>query len=742
MVTQSPSDSTNASINNSLNAPPQPDDAVVPETPSTQQQPAADHSSPINTPFSQQASSSTSSPSILSTPRQEGATPRQEGVRPFSIPPEATRTQPISVESAPTAHPLANDPRSRHFARQHPQRERNPAQSYTPSIRGKSYHGQATYVDPQQASALQVFQNYCMTALSRNSVDTPAVLYQLETTADVSDFAASGSTVAFRADVQSTTDLGDVPIPRSYRQAMASPHASYWQEAMHKEIAGLVKQQTWKEVPYNSLPKHANIMHSHWIFTVKRRQTGEIEKWKARCVADGNSQLKGVDYQDVFSTVVKMSTVRIVLSIAAARDYNLASVDVCQAFLQAEVTDDLYMRVPPGMPAYDKNGNHLCLKLIRSIYGLKQAGRCWNKLLVSFLVTWGFAQSKIDVCLFTYAAGSSILWLLVWVDDIVQVDNDAALRERFTSALAERFPIEDRGALEWVLGIHIKRDRAARVIKLSQELYIADLLNRHSDVIGSGHSRRYTSPMDDKMRLSTELSPKDGSPEQAKMEPLRHTYMSIVGGLLWLSNVTRFELAFAASQLARFVSNPGEIHFNAAVRVLIYLQGTADRALVFSPSKTGSRPFEIYVDSDWATKFSSSGALYFYNGCLVAWFAKVQRSVSFSSAESEMFGAILAAKDGVFYRELFVDLGVSINAPTRIFTDSKSVVDLSLDPVSFKKTKHILRAAEGLRHYVARLVFTLVHLPGRINMADILTKAQAPSVFVELMIAYDAHVAA
>jgi hypothetical protein len=190
--------------------------------------------------------------------------------------------------------------------------------------------------------------------------------------------------------------------------------------------------------------------------------------------------------------------------------------------------------------------------------------------------------------------------------------------------------------------------------------------------------------------------------------------------------------AFAASQLARFVSNPGEIHFNAAVRVLIYLQGTSDRALVFSPGASENRPFEIYVDSDWATKFSSSGALYFYNGCLIAfdiaWFAKVQRSVSFSSAESEMFGAILCCQGRcVLYRELFVDLGIAINAPTRIFSDSKSVIDLSVDPVSFKKTKHILRAAEGLRDSVARLVFTVVHLPGKINIADILTKA--PSVF-------------
>ena len=132
--------------------------------------------------------------------------------------------------------------------------------------------------------------------------------------------------------------------------------------------------------------------------------------------------------------------------------------------------------------------------------------------------------------------------------------------------------------------------------------------------------------------------------------------------------------------------------------------------------------------------------MFFFAGCLVSWFAKVQRSVSFSSAESELFGAIMAGREAIFFRELLADLGLVQTLPTRIFTDSKSCVDLSYDPVSFKKTKHILRAAEGLRDYVARLVLTLVHLPGKINVADILTKAQAASVFNELMTAYDALV--
>ena len=127
-------------------------------------------------------------------------------------------------------------------------------------------------------------------------------------------------------------------------------------------------------------------------------------------------------------------------------------------------------------------------------------------------------------------------------------------------------------------------------------------------------------------------------------------------------------------------------------------------------------------------------------GSLVHWFSKTQRSVSFSSAESEMFGAILAAKEGIYLRELLSDLGRIAAGATRIYSDSKSCVDLAYDPIAFKKTKHILRAANGLRDYVARDVFTLIWLSGSVNLADILTKAQAVSVFTGLMQSYDSFV--
>ena len=184
-------------------------------------------------------------------------------------------------------------------------------------------------------------------------------------------------------------------------------------------------------------------------------------------------------------------------------------------------------------------------------------------------------------------------------------------------------------------------------------------------------------------------------------------------------------------QIEVLVRGPGSGR-ETAIRVLIYLRGTLDRDLVFRPNKR--MPFEVFVDSSWEAKFSCSGAMLFIRGCLFMWFVKTQRSVSLSSAEAEYFGAMLAAKELIFTREILVDLGFALDGPTSIRTDSKSAVDMAYDPVAFKKTKHILRAAEFLRDLVARDAVSLQHVAGAVMIADLLTKAQARSVFLELLI--------
>ena len=264
---------------------------------------------------------------------------------------------------------------------------------------------------------------------------------------------------------------------------MSSPEASYWRDALHAELRGLLELGTFEFLRLRDLPARTNLLRCHLIFTVKRKHDGSIDKFKCRLVADGNTQKWGIDFNRVFSTVAKLSTLRLVLTLAAAHDYNLTSADIRQAYLQASLTEDIYMRVPPGLPAHDADGHELVVKLRRSLYGLKQAGREWFQLFSSTILHYGFSQSSIDTCLFTYARSSSLLWLVLWVDDCVLIDNDPSLRADFMRYLGTCHPTEDKGDLDWIFQVRVIRDRPASTISLSQELYISDLLKRYGQLL-------------------------------------------------------------------------------------------------------------------------------------------------------------------------------------------------------------------------------------------------------------------
>ena len=562
------------------------------------------------------------------------------------------------------------------------------------------------------------------------SVDTAFINFAAEDEHSLLQ-ACEVAAYVFSASIVSTTDLGDIPIPRGYKAATSGPWADYWKAAIDKELAGLIALRTWDLIPLSQVPRGSNLMNCHYVFDVKRLRDATVEKFKARLVADGNTQKYGVDYNRIFATVVKASTIRLVLIIAAARDFNLSQIDIRQAYLQADLPEKLYMRVPPGVPAFGEHGEPLVCRLNRSLYGLKQAGREWGALFASFLTNWGFTRSTIDTCLFTYVKDHLILWILVYVDDCIIVDNDSALRSRFVTSLGKRFPVDDRGELEWMLGVSIRRDRSNNSLSLSQELFIKDLVDKYASHVTAGHARKYDTPIEEGLRLSADDCPAPNTEAADQMAPRKAIYMALVGAYGWLSNMTRSEISHVTSQLARFVSNPGITHFNAAMRVLIYLDGTRGRALNYTPN--ASLPLHVLVDSSWETKFSCSGAYYLFMGCPFHWFSKTQRSVTLSSAEAEYFGCMLALKDTLWVRQVLLDLQLLQPGPTRMWCDSKSAVDMAFDPVAFKNTKHILRAAEFLKHHTLCGSVTVTHAKGSKMIADILTKGQARPVFHKLI---------
>ncbi|CAI7752901.1 unnamed protein product, partial [Closterium sp. NIES-53] len=268
-------------------------------------------------------------------------------------------------------------------------------------------------------------------------------------------------------------DAPDIPTPRSYAEVIEGPYPSQWQSAMDAEMASWKSTGTYvDEVP----PPEANIVSGMWIFRVKR-PPGSPPVFKARYVARGFSQRQGVDYFQTFSPTPKMTTLRVLLHVAAQRDYELHSLDFSTAFLQGSLHEEIWLRHPPGFTGSFPPGTQWSLR--RPVYGLRQAPREWHDTLWTTLAALGFAPSTADPSLFLRTDTSlPPFYILVYVDDLVFATADTAGLAHVKSELQKRHTCTDLGELRSYLGLQITRDRAQRTITLTQSHMVQHVLQR------------------------------------------------------------------------------------------------------------------------------------------------------------------------------------------------------------------------------------------------------------------------
>jgi histone deacetylase 1/2 len=221
--------------------------------------------------------------------------------------------------------------------------------------------------------------------------------------------------------------------PESVAEAFGQPD---WKNAMNEEYMALMKNDTWHLVPAK---EGKNIIDCKWVYKIKRRSDGTIDRYKARLVAKGFKQRYGIDHEDTFSPVVKIATVRLVLSIAVSRGWTLRQLDVQNAFLHGVLEEEVYMRQPPGF----EKGQGLVCKLDKALYGLKQAPRAWYSRLSTKLQYLGFTPSKSDTSLFFLATPKITMFLLVYVDDIIVVSSIPSAVERLLCQLRDDFALKD-----------------------------------------------------------------------------------------------------------------------------------------------------------------------------------------------------------------------------------------------------------------------------------------------------------
>eukprot|EP00873_Tetraselmis_striata_P025534 jgi/Tetstr1/445798/TSEL_033444.t1 len=366
-----------------------------------------------------------------------------------------------------------------------------------------------------------------------------------------------------------------IPVPDTIKQALAGKYHKEWRAFIVSEFRSLRARNTFA---YALLPVGRHAIGNKRVFKVKANSDGSVNRFKARLVAQGFSQQAGVDYHATFSPVVKLSTLRTCLTVAAARGMHIHHIDIETAFLNASLKEEIYMRQPKGA----EDGTDNVLPLLKSIYGLKQASREWYELIHKTLTGLGLARSNSDTSMYNMNHPRyGICIVLVYVDDILVVSDSVEWIRSAKSAIGDEFNMTDFGEAAFVMGMDLTRCWASGTIRLSQEQYTLELLEKHGmqdcspakTPMGSGHYKDLASASDaDKAPLSRED---------------HETCRAILGSVNFLTMCTRPDLAFAISVLSRFQSAPQKVHLMQLKRVLRYLKGTPCMGITYGATEPG-----------------------------------------------------------------------------------------------------------------------------------------------------------
>ncbi|KAJ9542183.1 hypothetical protein OSB04_028689 [Centaurea solstitialis] len=441
-------------------------------------------------------------------------------------------------------------------------------------------------------------------------------------------------------------DGGDLNEPTSYGEAVSGSESEQWQEAMKVEMQSMYDNQVWE---LTDLPQHCRAVGRKWVFKKKTDMDGNVHTFKAILVVKGFTQTHGIDYDETFSPVAMLKSIRILMAISAYLNYEIWQMDVKTAFLNGKLTEDVYMEQPEGFKD-PKNPNKVC-KLLKSIYGLKQASRSWNLHFDERIKEFGFAKSEFEPCVYTKFSGSIVIFLVLYVDDILLIGNDVPTLQSVKSWLSKCFQMKDLGEAAYILGIKIYRNRSKRLIGLSQSTYIDKILKKF------------------------------------RMDESKKGFIPMQHGIVP-------DVAYSVSFTSRYQQNPGDPHWVAVKNILKYLRRTKDMFLVFGGSEDEISVIG-YSDASFQTDRddfrSQSGYVFTLNRGAISWKSSKQDTIADSTTEAEYIAASDAAKEAVWLRNFLSDLRViaSVSRPIDIFCDNSGAVAQAKEPREHHKSRHV-----------------------------------------------------
>lgn len=518
----------------------------------------------------------------------------------------------------------------------------------------------------------------------------------------------------------------DDTSPRTFTEAMARPDSDKWLDATKAEMKALIHNGTWQMV---KLPPDRKAIGSKWVFKIKRDADGNIDKYKARLVAQGFSQRPGLDFLEdqTFAPTMRIAAVRTIFAIAAKENAEIHGLDVSNAYLNGVLPNDqvVFMKQAPG---FEEDTPEHVYRLIKGLYGLKQAGRLWYQRLAEVLEHAGFKRLVSDPAIYLWTGRGVKIVIPVFVDDITIIAQSKERVQWVKNLLAKHFNVKDLGEISWLLSMKVERDRKRRTLYLSQRQYIIDLLDRFD----MSQSKPVETPMNPGYKLSNDDCPK--TDEEAR-EVAGVPYATAVGALQYLAIMTRPDISYTVSKLARFTLNPGPRHWQAVKHLLRYLKGTMDLRLTYGPDSTQKSTFTTYTDADFSgdkdSGRSTNGFLIKIGSGAVSWASKLQGPVAKSSTEAEFYGAAFAGTEIKWMQSLLGELGYHVDIPSPLHIDNQSTIQVLNDTVHHSRMKHIPVQEFWIRNEISsEKTIQTFYMPTEHLPADMMTKP-LPRILVQ-----------
>jgi histone deacetylase 1/2 len=525
-------------------------------------------------------------------------------------------------------------------------------------------------------------------------------------------------------------------------EALQAPDRKQFIEAMQREIKDHEELKHWELVPRSTVPRDTLILPSVWAMRRKRRiDTREVYRWKARLNLHGGKQVKNVHFWETYSPVVKWSSIRLFLTIALVRGWHTRQVDFVLAYPQADIETELFMEIPRGFEFQHSRKTH-CLRLLKNLYGQKQAGRVWNKHLHKGLIGMNFTQSKIDECI--YYRQSTIF--LCYVDDSILIDPDPKNIDKVIAEFkAHKYDVTDEGEIDDYLGVKIER-RSDGTIKLSQP-HLVDQILEDLNLLPEKSNGRYASKTSETPAQSTTILSR-GQEDESHNE--KWQYRSVIGKLNFLEKSSRPDIAYAVHNCARFSSDPKTTHSKAVKRIGRYLLGTRDKGIVMKPDPT--RSLEVHADADFCGLYESETAMldpvtsksrtgYFvtYMGCPLIWASKLQTETALSTTEAEYNACSESLRNVIPIIDLLEEVtalgiiieGTKATVHCKLFCDNSGACELIRLPKMRPRTKHINSKMHHFREHVAKGLVSIQQVASEDQLADIATKPLPNPLFTK-----------